>query len=238
MRWFKHFSDANRDPKLISLIDEYGLEGYGIWWIICEVVADQYHANGIPELETSAKGWRKLTGIYPKKFEKVVRFLEKAQLLSATFFEKGIKVYIPKMSEYKDNHTRNLQAACKQEEEVEKEEEVDKNLLCPQQAGGPPKCPHNEIVSLYHEILPELPKVRVWSEERQKKLRARWREDEQRQNLDWWKGLFEYIRNCPWLMGEVEGANGRTFEMDLEWVVNKSNMIKIIEGKYVDRLGS
>lgn len=128
MKWFKHMSDAHRDPKLIALMDEFGVEGYGMWWIICEVVADQYKANGIPELETSVKGWRKLTGIYPKKFKKVLTFLEKGQLLSVTFSEKGIKVCLPKMKEFKDNHTRNLQAACKQEveEEEEKKEEREK----------------------------------------------------------------------------------------------------------------
>lgn len=126
MKWFKHMSDAHRDPKLLSLIDEFGMEGYGMWWMICEVVADQYKATGDPELETSAKGWRNLTGIYPKKFEKVVRFLEKGRLLFVTFSEKGIKVQIPKMRELKDNHTRNLQVTDKQEKEEEKEEEEDK----------------------------------------------------------------------------------------------------------------
>lgn len=128
MKWFKHFSDANRDPKLISLIDEFGFEGYGMWWIICEVVADQYQANGNPELETSDKGWRKLTGIYPQKFKKVVTFLEKVGLLSVTFTEKGAKVCIDKMQEFKDNHTRNLQATYKQEVEEEVEEEKEEKF--------------------------------------------------------------------------------------------------------------
>ncbi|MEZ7195421.1 hypothetical protein [Pseudodesulfovibrio karagichevae] len=141
MKWFKHMSDAHRDPKLIALVEEFGIEGYGMWWIICEVVADQYKANGVPELETSAGGWRKLTGIYPKKFKKVLTFLEKARLLSATFSEKGIKVCLPKMQEFKDNHTRNLQAAYKQEEEEEEEKKRERDSartrVDPQTDDGP-----------------------------------------------------------------------------------------------------
>ncbi|BDQ36327.1 hypothetical protein SYK_06870 [Pseudodesulfovibrio nedwellii] len=139
MKWFKHMSDAHRDPKLIALMDEFGVEGYGMWWIICEVVADQYKANGTPELETSVKGWRKLTGIYPKKFKKVLTFLEKGQLLFVTFSEKGIKVCLPKMQEFKDNHTRNLQAACKQEEEEEEEKKEERERVACAHVDPPPK---------------------------------------------------------------------------------------------------
>ena len=39
------------------------------------------------------------------------------------------------------------------------------------------RCPHEAIVSLYHETLPELPRVKVWTEERRKQLRARWCEE-------------------------------------------------------------
>mgnify|MGYP001773809960 CR=1 FL=1 len=236
MKWFKHMSDAHRDPKLIALVDEFGVEGYGIWWIICEVVADQYKANGTPELETSVKGWRKLTGIYPKKFEKVLTFLEKARLLSVTFPEKGIKVCLPKMQEFKDNHTRNLQVTCKQEVEGDVEEDKKSTLSGTCQQAKPdasPLCPHQEIISIYHEVLPELRKVRVWDGNREKLLRARWKSDSKRQDLDWWRGFFEYVRKCPFLMGLVDGRDGKApFQADLEWLVRPTNFNKVIEGKY------
>jgi len=135
MKWFKHMSDAHRDPKLIALVDEFGVEGYGMWWILCEVVADQFKAKGTPELETSIKGWRTLTGIYPKKFKKLLTFLEKADLLSVTFSEKAIKVCLPKMQELKDNYTKNLQAtgnstrARTPEAEGEKENKKEEGAL-------------------------------------------------------------------------------------------------------------
>jgi hypothetical protein len=89
-------------------------------------------------------------------------------------------------------------------------------------------CPHQEIIDLYHEILPELQGVKIWSEKRKKLLKARWREDPKRQNLDYWKRLFGYIRKSPFLMGE----NDRHWTADLEWIINASNFVKIIEGKY------
>jgi hypothetical protein len=90
------------------------------------------------------------------------------------------------------------------------------------------RVPHKAIVSLYHKILSELPEVKVWSPERQKALRARWREDKKRQSLDWWKGFFEYVRECPWLMGD----NPNKWQPNLEWLIKKKNFINVIEGRY------
>jgi uncharacterized protein YdaU (DUF1376 family) len=46
-----------------------------------------------------------------------------------------------------------------------------------------PDCPQQKIVDLWHEVLPELPKIKIWAGEREVHLRARWREDEKRQTL-------------------------------------------------------
>lgn len=98
---------------------------------------------------------------------------------------------------------------------------------------GTPQCPHAEIVALYHEVLPELPRVRDWGEDRQKFLRTRWREDPKRQRIEWWRKFFEYVRECPFLMGESNPSPGRQpFFADLEWLIRPSNFRKVIEGKY------
>jgi len=89
-------------------------------------------------------------------------------------------------------------------------------------------CPHQKIIDLYHEILPELQAVKIWSEPRKKTLQRKWREDPKRQNLDYWKRLFEYVRGSPFLMGE----NDRQWTCDLEWIIKPKNFVKIIEGKY------
>lgn len=96
-------------------------------------------------------------------------------------------------------------------------------------------CPHQQIIDLYHEVLPELPAVRVWNEKRRKHLQARWREDRERQDLDWWRGFFEYIRTCPWLMGKIPGKEGRAFACTLPWIVSPEPFAKILEGNYEER---
>lgn len=87
-------------------------------------------------------------------------------------------------------------------------------------------CPHDEVIALYHEHCPTLAPVRVWNEKRKRLLRSRWREDKKRQNIEWWKDYFRYVNTCPHLLG----VNG--WQATLEWLINESNLIKVIEGNY------
>jgi hypothetical protein len=96
----------------------------------------------------------------------------------------------------------------------------------PQKADVPP-CPHQEIIKLYHEILPELCKVKTWDANRQRMLKGRWRGDKKRQDLEWWKKFFMFVHNSPFLMGDK-----KDFQADLEWLIRPQNFAKVIEGKY------
>ncbi len=93
--------------------------------------------------------------------------------------------------------------------------------------GAPVPCPHQEIIALYHEILPELNRVVEWTEGRQSFLRTRWKEKKERQSLDWWRGYFRLVSESDFLTGKAKG-----FKADLEWLVRPSNFIKVIEGRY------
>ena len=91
-------------------------------------------------------------------------------------------------------------------------------------------CPHQKIISLYHDILPGLPQVRVWTAKRQKMLKSRWVSSKEYQDIEWWKEFFEYVRDkCPHLTGN----NSRQWTADLEWLITEGNFIKTVEGRYM-----
>jgi hypothetical protein len=92
------------------------------------------------------------------------------------------------------------------------------------------ECPHQEIIALYHEVLPQCPQVRDWTPARAVQLRARWNEDGDRQNLGYWKRFFEYVATCDFLVGKSSGD--RPFLADLEWLTKSSNFTKVRERKY------
>lgn len=56
MKWFKHDSDANRDPKLEKVLMRYGAEGYALYWLCLELIAAPIDKQKITfELEHDAE---------------------------------------------------------------------------------------------------------------------------------------------------------------------------------------
>jgi hypothetical protein len=39
--YFSHDSNARSDPKIMALINNYGIEGYGRWWVVVEMLREQ-----------------------------------------------------------------------------------------------------------------------------------------------------------------------------------------------------
>ncbi len=94
-------------------------------------------------------------------------------------------------------------------------------------------CPHVEIIALYHDILPMCPQVRNWHRTRRGLLQARWRENPKHQNLEFWKGFFEHVKQSDFLIGNITNRGDRQpFIADLEWLIRPTNFTKVIEGKY------
>lgn len=91
-------------------------------------------------------------------------------------------------------------------------------------------CPHEGIVNLYHEVLPELSNVKQWTPKRQGYLRTVWNGNKSRQDLDYWRRFFNYVKQSDFLMGRSSD-----FKANLEWLVKPSNFIKIIEKNYENK---
>lgn len=100
----------------------------------------------------------------------------------------------------------------------------------PSDAGD--QCPHQQIIGLYHEVLPMCPRVRDWTTARATQLRARWNEDKNRQSLDYWRRFFDYVKTCDFLVGK---AGRDPFFADLEWLTKSGNFTKVREAKYENK---
>lgn len=110
-----------------------------------------------------------------------------------------------------------------------------------------PPCPHDQIVGLYHEHLPELPAVRLMSESRQKSLRGFWRwvltsrksDGQPRaqtvdQALTWIGNYFERAKSNDFLMGRRSAGQGHdNWRCDLDFLLTEKGKKHVIE-KTVD----
>jgi hypothetical protein len=126
-----------------------------------------------------------------------------------------------------DQHVISTCTADDQHMITNKNEKNEKNT----DIGGNQPCPHREIIEAYNSILSEkMPAVKesLWNGTRKKNLIARWREDSDRQSVEWWKDYFQSVRDTPFLVGE----NDRKWVADMGWLIVQGNMVKVIEGKY------
>lgn len=85
----------------------------------------------------------------------------------------------------------------------------------------------NEVVKLYHSILPMLSKIKKLNRERRSKIVSRLREmDDGIKTMEY---VFQKIALSSFLMGK----NKTGWRPDFDWIIkNDYNWVKVIEGKY------
>lgn len=113
---------------------------------------------------------------------------------------------------------------------IEEETDTDTEEDSTQKAGA--LCPHQSIVDLYHQTIPSARRVKEWTPARQQQLRARWREKEDRQTLEWWGKFFGYVAKSDFLCGRTEAPGRKPFELSLDWLCKSANFVKVLEGAY------
>lgn len=92
---------------------------------------------------------------------------------------------------------------------------------------------HDEVIAAYHELCPDLPKVRVWNDTRKALLDERIAECVKRgkpaDKPDYWRSLFEKVGRSDFLCGRGKQGDWRA---DLEWLLDEDHFARVIEGRY------
>lgn len=82
------------------------------------------------------------------------------------------------------------------------------------------------IFDLYHEICVSLPKVRIQTDKRKSTVKARLKKYGKEQIRE----AFEKAERSKFLTGQV-----KDFKANFDWILNETNLAKIIEGNYDDK---
>lgn len=93
----------------------------------------------------------------------------------------------------------------------------------------PDLTPYKKIVEMYHEHCPSLPKVIVISTARKTHIKARW--DQHHQEIAVFEKLFSKVQASNFLKGQ----NDRNWQADFDWLINETNMAKVLEDKYINK---
>jgi hypothetical protein len=90
-----------------------------------------------------------------------------------------------------------------------------------------------EIIAAYHELLPNMPAVKIWRSENRRQLNDRIRETVKRgqnaDNVDYWRRFFAKVAASDFLCGRTKDP----FRCPgLKWFIKPANFAKVIEGNY------
>ncbi len=107
MRWFKHLTQSSQDEKIMRLEERFGLEGYGAYFKILELIGAQLSPENEQTFVTfSLKTWRKVLGFPPKKLKNFADFSEKTGLFFSKLEGDDLTIDCPNILKYKDEWQR------------------------------------------------------------------------------------------------------------------------------------
>ena len=238
MKWFQHKTGSHDNPDISDAMDKFGDAGYSVYFILLEIYGQEFDKLKDGNFEVSLNFLRKKLRKNSGKLRNILEFFQSRQKI---LFEipkdnsENIIIKIPYYIELADNwskrpNNKKDKKLCSdsvestaRDIEGDIEGDISTNVLI--------QCPHQDIIDLYHKILPELSVVKIWGEDSRKKLRARWKEDLERQNIEWWESFFtEKIRTSDFLMGKVND-----FQVNLGWMIGPKNFEKIMNGFYKNK---
>jgi len=245
MKWFKHMAGSLDSSFICELIDEYGPSGYLVYFGCMEILADKFDVECPGKVTLSWAYLRRKLHLKSVTIRNVLTFCQEKDRINSVSEGKHVTLNCPKFAalcdEYTNKKLRTKSGLTPEKVRVEGEEEGDKETdkglpPKPPTGGDPalkieppeqPPCPQQDIIALYHEILPMMKPVNLWNDRSQKKLRARWRESPERQSLEWWEKFFRWVARSDFLCGKKTD-----FVADLDWMLGPVNWQKIANQKY------
>jgi len=148
MRWFKHLSTSWHDEKLSRLVDEHGLNGYGFWWRLLEIISHQLDEKGKTCCVFSPRMWSKHFGISVKTFRKFSQTLLSLDLICWREWDTLIEISVPNLLKFRDEWTKRKQRGNKHETKLLRCKETDTDIQIPSPLYPPlqPGMPRNVSV--------------------------------------------------------------------------------------------
>lgn len=106
MRWFKHLAESPDDEKLADILTVYGPEGYGVWWLMVEVVAKQMDKTLRCEVAYPVGVWSKKCFVSKRKTLEFLQVFAEKKLIFLKESEKNISVEIPNLLKFRDEYSQ------------------------------------------------------------------------------------------------------------------------------------
>lgn len=260
IRFFSHDVDMRNDLKIRGLRRQFGNDGYAVWCYLLEVLTDSEELcinfsdmadllsadfDVEPDTLRAIVGYCQGVGllqregdmIFSKRHrERITGVITKARELSEARSAAGKKGMQKRWGKNNPSVTNSNKPVTTDNEEEESREDKTRGDKTRKEKNVEYPCA--EVVKLWNDLCPSLPKVMKLSDARRNKVKARlkeWGGDDPQKMIASARALFERIQSSDFLTGR----GGKTWKATFDWVFDsRSNWIKVMEGNYDNQRGS
>lgn len=113
MKWFKHYTTASEDEKIIELMDQFGVAGHAFYFLLLEMCAAKYDGKSEPKIVLHKRQIRVKWRVSGAKVERILHQCAALKLFAFQDTKYGIEIHWPKLLEIKDNYSKDLQGSGK-----------------------------------------------------------------------------------------------------------------------------
>jgi len=139
MKWFKHISDSLDDPFIQDLMDDFGSDGYLVFFGMLEILSREFKVESPGKVELSRNYIRRKLRLSWHKCSTILKFCEKNRRFFITENGDKIDINCPKLKDMCDDWTQRQLRSYSEvtpkkprlEEEVEEEEDNNKKKKKP-----------------------------------------------------------------------------------------------------------
>lgn len=238
--YFSHDSNALTDTKILNMRADYGLEGYGLYWAIIEMMRNEedyklklnkntYRAiktltNTTIDIEKFIKDCLDDYELFEQEDENfysnsLLRRMQEKDKKSAIAKEKAKKRWNSNATAKQQQCSNN---ANKEKESKEKENKKNENKENKNKEEN-----RNKVVEIYNTYCVNLPQVQKLTEKREKAIDKLLKEFTIEQ--------FEEICKIANVSEFLIGNNDRSWKADFDFIMRTDKATAILEGKYSQR---
>lgn len=110
MRWLKHICLAHEDKELGPFLEDHGLEGYGFYWLLLELIGAPIEKGSPPSLVHSEGQWARNLHVSTRVFRKFTQSLELRRLILTELVDdygtKRIRITVANLLKYRDEYQK------------------------------------------------------------------------------------------------------------------------------------
>ena len=122
----KHLTTAHLDESMAELIEECGLEGYGFYWVLCELIGQSMEKGSDRcELTYSLTQWSRKLYSHHNRVGKYLGKLGVMGRVEVTYIEGKVRVSIPKLLKYRDEYNKKSGQTPDTDRTVDRETETE-----------------------------------------------------------------------------------------------------------------